>query len=90
MLGSAIHRCGDRLLIHDSLKLASNAWDGDAVAGCGLDRAQAALLEAIPAALGVVVLPGDLTAEELAARDHLRRARYGDDGWVVRRTGPRP
>ncbi len=92
VLGSAARRRGDRLLIHGSLKLASNAWDGDAVAGCGLDRAQAeaALLEAIPAALGATPVPGVLTAEELAARDRLRRARYGDDGWVVRRTGPRP
>jgi lipoate-protein ligase A len=92
VLGSAGRVRGGRVLIHGSLKLASNPWDGAAVSGCGLPFARAAQLmtEAFAAALGQTVTVSEWTAEELAARARLRAVRYGDDGWVTARRGPRP
>jgi lipoate-protein ligase A len=91
-LGSAARTRGGRVLIHGSLKLASNPWDGEAVAGCGLDwdSAAAALREGLAQALGAALEPGAWSAAELAERRRIAAERYGDDGWVVRRSGPRP
>ena len=90
-LGSAARARGTRVLVHGSLKLATNPWDGPAVAACGLsaDAAEEALLEGISVALGEPLQPGALTAEEEWQRDHLLTLRYGTDAWVVRREGPR-
>lgn len=91
VLGSAARTRGERLLIHGSLKLASNPWDGDAVAGCGLDgsQARAALIAGVATALGLDVEAGTWTDAELAARRRIRAQRYGDTRWVVERIGPR-
>ncbi len=92
VLGSAGRVRGERVLVHGSLKLASNPWDGAAVSGCGLsfERATQVLTEAFAAALGQVLTPGEWTADELTARQRIRAVRYGDDGWVTARRGPRP
>lgn len=91
-LGSAARARGERFLLHGSLKLRSNPWDGPAVTGCGLawEDAAAALREGIAGALGTALAPGGWTATELAAAARIRRARYADDAWVARRSGPRP
>ena len=91
-LGSAARLRQGRLLMHGSLKLASNPWDRDVVEGCGVDAEQAgvALIAGITAAFGFTPEPGTWTAEEIAARARIREARYGNDDWVVRRVGPRP
>lgn len=90
-LGSAARARGTRVLVHGSLKLASNPWDGPAVAACGLDAVAAseALIVGIATALGLAVEPGELTTAEEQARQRIQRERYGDDGWVVERRGPR-
>ena len=90
-LGSAARARGTRVLVHGSLKLATNPWDGPAVAACGLsaDAAEEALLEGISVALGEPLQPGVLTAEEERQRDQLLTLRYGTDAWVVHRKGPR-
>ncbi|HEX3134679.1 MAG TPA: hypothetical protein VHX44_14005 [Planctomycetota bacterium] len=92
VLGSAGRVRGNRVLVHGSLKLASNPWDGAAVSGCGLsfERAAAVMTEAFAAALGQMPKPGAWTTDELAARERIRAVRYDDDGWVVARRGPRP
>ncbi len=91
-LGSAARARGARCVLHGSLKLASNRWDGQAVTGCGLDwdSAAAALREGVCAALGLPLLPGEWTSEEMRGAERIRQERYGDDAWVVRRDGPRP
>jgi lipoate-protein ligase A len=91
-LGSAARARGSRCILHGSLKLESNAWDAGAVTGCGLDweAAAAALREGMNAALGVPLLPGDWTADEIVAAGRIRAARYADAAWVERRAGPRP
>ena len=91
VLGSAARARGARVLVHGSLKLATNPWDGPAVAACGLsaDAAEEALLEGISSALGESLQPGHLTCEEEQLRDRLLELRYGSDDWVVRREGPR-
>jgi lipoyl(octanoyl) transferase len=91
-LGSAARARGERVVMHGSLKLQSNAWDRDAVTGCGLDweTAAAALREGVSGALGLALVPGDWQQAELDAAARIRRERYGDDAWVVRRAGPRP
>lgn len=90
-LGSAARARGERVLVHGSLKLATNPWDGAVVAPCGLDATAAseALVAGISAALGISPTPGALTNDESAERDRLLAARYGDDAWVVHRQGPR-
>jgi lipoate-protein ligase A len=92
VLGSAARARDGRLLVHGSLKLASNPWDGDVVCGCGLDaeRAGAALLAGLAAFLGASPEPAAWTPAELEAAAAIERARYGDDAWVRRREGPRP
>lgn len=92
VLGSAARTRGDRVLIHGSLKLASNPWDGAVVAGCGLDaiNAAAALLSGLAAAFGLPLVPGSWTAAEIAARTRIRQERYEDERWVRDRIGPRP
>ena len=91
VLGSAARVRERRVLVHGSLKLASNPWDGPAVAACGLawDEAAAALLAGIAHALGMATTDGGMSAAELAARDRIRVERYGNDDWVQRRIGPR-
>ena len=91
VLGSAARARGTRVLVHGSLKLASNPWDGPVVAGCEVtaEQAGAALLEGIAQALGETLQPGELTLEEQQQRDRLLDLRYGTDDWVVRRNGPR-
>ncbi len=92
VLGSAGRQRGNRILIHGSLKLASNPWDGDSVAGCHLDFSAAAtvLQNALAAALGQTANAGTWTTTELAARQRILHERYGTDAWVVHRQGPRP
>ncbi len=96
VLGSAARVRGDRVLIHGSLKLASNPWDGDVVAGCGLSVALAAeaLVSGLATALGgdggANVAAGEWTAAELSARQRIEKTRYHDDTWVRLRQGPRP
>lgn len=91
-LGSAARARGERVVMHGSLKLQSNAWDRDAVTGCGLDweTAAAALREGVSGALARPLVPGDWESAELDAAARIRRERYADDAWVVRRAGPRP
>ncbi|MBA3685536.1 MAG: lipoate--protein ligase family protein [Planctomycetes bacterium] len=92
LLGSAARARGERVLIHGSLKLASNPWDGATVSGCGLswEDAAAALRDGIAEALGARLESGEWTAAEIAARDAIRNARYSDERWVTERIGPRP
>ncbi|MHC5067526.1 MAG: hypothetical protein ACYTF0_02935 [Planctomycetota bacterium] len=91
VLGSAARARGDRLLIHGSLKIGSNDWDGDAVNGCGLslNDAAEALIEGLCAAFTWTPQAGDLSNEEIAARDRIYQQRYGDPAWVEQRRGPR-
>ena len=91
VLGSAGRVRGRRVLIHGSLKLASNPWDGDAVAGCGLtwDDAADCLREAIAAALGTQLTPDEPTSAETLTMERIRRERYSDQRWVLERIGPR-
>lgn len=91
-LGSAARARGGRVLLHGSLKTASNPWDGAVAAGCGLDpaAARAALCAGICAALGWEPVAGGLTAAERERMQAIRALRYGDAGWVERREGPRP
>lgn len=90
-LGSAARARGVRVLVHGSLKLATNPWDGPVVAACGLpaESAAEALLEGIAHALGQNLEPSHLTADEQQQRDRLLTLRYGNDDWVIRRQGPR-
>ncbi len=92
VLGSAARTRGQRVLVHGSLKLASNPWDGDAAAGCGLSFADAATLleQATAEALGLQPQPDVWTAAEQSARERIRAERYATDAWVVERRGPRP
>lgn len=92
MLGSAARTRGPRVLVHGSLKLATNPWDGPAVSGCGLDATSAAsaLRRGLIAALGgdaVEVAWPDEVQEETR---RLRALRYATDAWTRNREGPRP
>ncbi|MBA3937849.1 MAG: lipoate--protein ligase family protein [Planctomycetes bacterium] len=91
VLGSAARVRERRILVHGSLKLASNPWDGVAVAACGLpwDEAAAALVTGIATALGLGTTDGQMTAGECAAQKRIHAERYGNDDWVQRRLGPR-
>jgi len=91
ILGSAARARGRQVLIHGSLKLASNPWDQAAVAPCGLDQdtAAQALQEGIADWLGTPLIPGELTPEEAATAAELQALRYTTDEWVRRRAGPR-
>jgi lipoyl(octanoyl) transferase len=90
-LGSAARARGQRVLMHGSLKLASNPWDGAVVSGCGLDATTAAacLVAGISSALGQTPTPGVLTALELATAQRIVNDRYATTAWVQERTGPR-
>lgn len=92
VLGSAGRVRGERVLVHGSLKLASNPWDGAAVSGCGLsfERAADLMIEAFAAALGQTLTSGAWSADELTARERIRSLRYGNNDWVTERRGPRP
>ena len=91
ILGSAARARGKQVLVHGSLKLASNPWDQAAVASCGLEwqAAADALLEGIANWLGQPTTPGDLTSAETATTAELRELRYGTDDWVRKRLGPK-
>lgn len=91
VLGSAGRDRGGRILIHGSLKLATNPWDGAVVAGCGLDAqgAAAALVEGLSSALHLEPVAGEVEAAEHRAAQRIRQERYGDEAWVRERTGPR-
>lgn len=91
VLGSAGRVRGQRVLIHGSLKLASNPWDGDAIASCGLtfSAARSLLQTALPAAIGSTAEDGTWTDEEMIARQRIMHLRYADDAWVAHRRGPR-
>jgi lipoate-protein ligase A len=90
-LGSAARTRARRILVHGSLKLASNPWDGAVTAPCGVDRegAAAALRDGISRALGLALTSGEETAAEAEARARIRAARYGDARWVRERVGPK-
>jgi lipoate-protein ligase A len=90
-LGSAARARGQRVLLHGSLKLASNPWDGPVVTGCGLDAATAAncLVAGIATALGQSPVAGQLTASEQAAAQRIAADRYATTAWVRERSGPR-
>jgi lipoyl(octanoyl) transferase len=92
VLGSAGRVRGERVLIHGSLKLASNPWDSEAVRGCGLDFVQAAhvMTSAFAAALGQELTAGEWSRDEHVVRERILALRYGDDRWVKDRHGPRP
>jgi lipoate-protein ligase A len=89
-LGSAGRARGRRVLVHGSLKLASNPWDGPAAAGCGLERTAAAavLRTALGSALGLMAEPGTVSAAEAIAMRRIREERYGSPRWVRERLGP--
>jgi len=92
ILGSAARARGARILIHGSLKLASNPWDQAVVSGCGLSAAAAgaSLAGGIAAALGATLRADQATPAEQAAAARIAALRYGADDWVARRSGPRP
>jgi lipoate-protein ligase A len=92
VLGSAARVRGERVLVHGSLKLASNAWDGGRASGCGLDFATAAVVieRAVATALAATLVAGTVDAAEQAARTRILSQRYGDAAWVCARRGPRP
>ena len=92
VLGSAARVRGRQVLVHGSLKLASNPWDGEHVVGCGLsfDQAAAVIIEACRQALGTTLGDGELTPGEMALRERIHHARYADRKWVEQRLGPRP
>jgi lipoyl(octanoyl) transferase len=90
-LGSAARARGQRVLLHGSLKLASNPWDGAVVSGCGLSSTAAAacLVTGIAAALGQTPTAGKVSAAESAAAARIMIERYATTGWVQERSGPR-
>lgn len=92
LLGSAARTRGQRVLVHGSLKLQTNAWDGPAVAGCGLpdEVAAEALRRGLVNALGGDAAPLAWPSGVLDEAARLRDLRYGDAGWVAERSGPRP
>lgn len=92
VLGSAARARGDRMLLHGSLKLASNPWDGAVTAPCGLapNAAREALAEGVATAFGWRLEPGSWRAEEEEAAARILAARYGDRAWIEMRRGPRP
>lgn len=91
VLGSAARRRGSRVLVHGSLKLASNPWDGTSAAGCGLapTAATAALLEGIGEAFALQLDQDRPTPAETTAAELILGQRYADDRWVEHRDGPR-
>lgn len=91
VLGSAARRRGARVLVHGSLKLASNPWDGASAAGCGLDpeAAAAAVVEGISEAFAMHLVEDRPTPAETAAAERIFGQRYADDRWVEHRDGPR-
>ena len=92
-LGSAVRARGSRVLIHGSLKLASNPWDGAVASGCGLERtiAATALRAGLCSALRATLPPiTDPLPAEVAAMESIRSLRYATASWVELRAGPRP
>lgn len=91
VLGSAGRTRGQRVLIHGSLKLDTNPWDGSTVTGCGVsaELASQALVTGISTALGLNPEPGECTETEISARNRIRDQRYATNDWVEQRIGPR-
>ena len=91
MLGSAARGFQDRVLIHGSLKLSTNAWDADRVVGCGLDEQTAiqVLTTAISNTIEAPAEHGTLSTDEQAQIQHYYQQRYADDAWLKLRQGPR-
>jgi lipoyl(octanoyl) transferase len=92
VLGSAGRQRDQRVLVHGSLKLASNPWDNDVVSGCGLTAEQAhdVLRDGIAAAFGQSLTEDNWTTSELHTRSELQQQRYGTSDWVKLRQGIRP
>jgi lipoate-protein ligase A len=92
VLGSAARTRGKRVLVHGSLKLASNPWDGECVGGCGLgfEAAAAVIEQSVQQALGAQLEAGDFTDEEHRAQTRIHETRYSSTDWVRLRRGPRP
>ncbi len=91
-LGSAARTRGDRLLIHGSLKLASNPWDQGVVTGIGMaaDQAESLLSQALAEAVGLTLERNESTTAERRTMERIRTERYDTTAWVVERQGPRP
>jgi lipoyl(octanoyl) transferase len=89
VLGSAGRQRVNRILVHGSLKLATNPWDKNVVSGCGLSVEQAhdVLRDGIAAAFGQSLSEDNWTASELHARAELQQQRYGTADWVQLRQG---
>jgi lipoate-protein ligase A len=92
VLGSAGRVRSTRVLVHGSLKLSSNPWDGAVVRGCGLDVPAAADLveQAISAALSEDLHADQLHPAEEQACARIKEQRYATPEWVQLRRGPRP
>ncbi len=92
VVGSAGRCRDDRMLIHGSLKLASNPWDQQVVAGCGLttEIAREALLAGLIDAFNMPTISSNWTDEEEDSFQELHDIRYGTPDWVHNRSGPRP
>ncbi len=91
LLGSAARQVKDRVLIHGSLKLQSNDWDADTVAGCALSsaKAQDILIDSITKALNTETTASELNDDELALINEYKQARYHNSDWLELRQGPR-
>lgn len=91
MLGSAARQHGEHLLVHGSLKMDTNDWDADTIAGCGLDAdsVRELLIAAISRALGLEATAGELSSREEQLIEDYHQARYSDQRWLKERQGVR-
>lgn len=92
VLGSAARSRGERVLIHGSLKIASNPWDMEVVTSCDLpiEEARAALVAGIVEAVKLDVKGDEITQAEYEVAGAIEGLRYGSNEWVCGRVGPRP
>lgn len=84
LLGSAARRRGGWILFHGSLVLAPPS-ETPGVASLGFEPDRDALAEALGAALGYHFRAGAWHEEERAAANRLAAARYGREGFTLRR-----
>lgn len=91
VLGSAARARGTSLLLHGSLKLATNDWDKEVTASCELDFRTAAqcLTRGIAQALDLTSIESEQTQAEIEAEVAVRQLRYANRDWVERRIGPK-